>query len=81
MSCGCKIAATRGVKVQICDGAFGMGLVYFYSAILIAVGSCEVIRQQFMPFVGMILIGVGLVLPVQIITLRWLQKKTNERNH
>ena len=41
-------------------------------------GICIVFARPFIPFVGIILIGVGLVLPLQALSLRWLRKDHSE---
>ena len=46
----------------------------------VVTGVCLVIARPFIPFEGMILIGVGLVLPLQFVSLRWLAKKLARKN-
>ena len=46
--------------------------------VFVVAGVCIVIARPFIPFDGMILIGAGLVLPLQFLSLRWLATKLND---
>lgn len=46
--------------------------------VFVVAGVCIVSTRPFIPFDGMILIGAGLVLPLQFLSLRWLATKLND---
>ena len=53
-------------------------LFFRFCVMSIVAGVDIVIARPFMPFDGMLLIAVGLILPMQVILLRWLQTKLKD---